>query len=55
MARGDLAALDGDESAPIDVRILARISLLGGFVGALLLLVTPPGVFTHIVPWLRSF
>ena len=55
MARGDLKALDGDEHAAIDLRVLAGIALLGGFVGALLLLVTPPGVFTHIVPWLILF
>ena len=55
MARGDLAALKTEGTAAIDVRMLAAIALVGGFAGALLLLVTPPSVFTHIVPWLILF
>ena len=55
MARGDLKALGTGETASADVRVLAGIALIGGFAGALLLLLTPPGVFTHIVPWLILF
>ena len=54
MARGDLKVL-GRENVAVDVRVLAGIALIGGFAGALLLLVTPPSVFTHIVPWLILF
>ena len=55
MARSDLKALDSGDTAAVDVRILTGIALVGGFAGALLLLVTPPSVFTHIVPWLILF
>ena len=55
MARGDLKVLDASGTAAVDVRVLASVALLGGFAGALLLLVTPPSVFTHIVPWLILF
>jgi uncharacterized membrane protein YfcA len=34
---------------------LVIISLLGGIVGAILLLVTPSGIFTALVPWLVLF
>ena len=39
----------------VSMGMLSLISLVGGFFGALLLLFTPPGVFTHIVPWLILF
>ena len=55
MARSDLKALNTGDTAALDVRILAGIALVGGFAGALLLLITPPSVFTHIVPWLILF
>ena len=55
MARGDLKSLSRGETSVINVRVLAGIALVGGFVGALLLLVTPLSVFTHIVPWLILF
>lgn len=57
MARRGAAAVAAiDEGAPrIDLRLLGIIALVGGFGGALLLLVTPPGIFTHIVPWLILF
>ena len=49
-----------DSVMPVDangvsVRALAVISTIGGLFGALLLLVTPPGVFARIVPWLILF
>ena len=35
--------------------ILAAISLIGGALGAVLLLITPPSFFAHLVPWLVLF
>jgi len=53
------AARDGLQAAFRDKRvnapILALISLVGGLIGGLLLLVTPPGVFSRIIPWLILF
>ena len=56
MARKDLMR-DGmpSEGAPISLKVLSAISFVGGFFGALLLLVTPPDVFLKIVPWLILF
>ena len=34
---------------------LCGISLVGGLLGAVLLLITPPGVFARLVPWLVLF
>lgn len=53
MARKEMAL--PEEAGPIDVRVLAFISLVGGLFGAVLLLVTPPGLFVRIVPWLILF
>ncbi len=53
LARRDVA--DASRAEGIGMGILSLISLVGGFFGALLLLITPPGVFTHIVPWLILF
>jgi uncharacterized protein len=36
-------------------RALVAISLVGGIVGAVLLLVTPSDIFKHLVPWLVLF
>ena len=55
MARGDLTALGRGDTAVVGVPALAGIALVGGFAGALLLLMTPPGIFTHIVSWLILF
>src|ERR1700730_13709280 len=53
------AARDGLADASADTRvnvpILAAISLAGGLIGGLLLLVTPQTVFSRIVPWLILF
>src|SRR5690348_15144265 len=35
--------------------ILVAISLAGGAIGAMLLLITPPSFFAHLVPWLVLF
>jgi uncharacterized membrane protein YfcA len=42
-------------AAGLSFRILAGISLVGGALGALLLLVTPPSFFARLVPWLVLF
>lgn len=39
----------------LSFRALAAISLAGGGIGAVLLLATPVGIFTHLVPWLVAF
>ncbi|MGH6844723.1 MAG: TSUP family transporter, partial [Methylocella sp.] len=53
------AARDGLKAASADKRVnvpaLAAISLAGGLIGGLLLLVTPQTVFSRIVPWLILF
>ncbi len=53
------AARDGLKAASADNRVhvaaLGAISLAGGLVGGLLLLVTPQTVFSRIVPWLILF
>lgn len=41
--------------AGLSLRTLVSISLLGGALGAMLLLVTPPSFFAHLVPWLVLF
>ncbi len=45
--RGDLRGVAG-----IGLNVLVPISLAGGLVGAILLLVTPGGVFDVVIPWL---
>ncbi len=52
-ARSGLAALPHDGRIP--VRALAAISIIGGFAGGLLLLITPQAVFSRILPWLILF
>lgn len=42
-------------AAGLSFRALALISLIGGALGATLLLVTPPAFFAHLVPWLVLF
>ncbi len=52
-------ARDGIKAAARDHRInvpaLAAISLFGGLIGGLLLLVTPASLFNRIIPWLILF
>ncbi|ACK49081.1 protein of unknown function DUF81 [Methylocella silvestris BL2] len=54
-----LSARDGIAAAAKDPRInapvLAAISLIGGLIGGLLLLVTPPAIFARLIPWLILF
>jgi uncharacterized membrane protein YfcA len=42
-------------AAGLPFRVLVIISLVGGALGAVLLLVTPPSFFAHLVPWLVLF
>jgi uncharacterized membrane protein YfcA len=42
-------------AAGLSIRALVAISLVGGALGALLLLATPVGIFTHLVPYLVLF
>jgi len=42
-------------AAGLSFRALVIISLIGGALGAVLLLVTPPTFFAHLVPWLVLF
>ncbi|HEV2702070.1 MAG TPA: sulfite exporter TauE/SafE family protein [Steroidobacteraceae bacterium] len=42
-------------AAGVSFRALVTISLLGGAIGAVLLLVTPSTFFAHLVPWLVLF
>ncbi|HXW73100.1 MAG TPA: sulfite exporter TauE/SafE family protein [Methylocella sp.] len=53
MARDGLAAAAADHR--VNVPMLAAISLAGGFLGGLLLLVTSQALFSKIVPWLLLF
>lgn len=52
-ARDGIAAAAGDHR--INVAALSAISLLGGLLGGLLLLVTPAALFNRIIPWLILF
>lgn len=45
--RHDLEPVEG-----VGLPVLAGVSLVGGVLGACLLLITPDAVFRHIVPWL---
>jgi uncharacterized membrane protein YfcA len=47
--------VDASHDKRINVTALALISLIGGLVGGLLLLVTPQQIFSRIVPWLILF
>src|SRR3984885_1370150 len=42
-------------AAGLSLRALVIISLIGGALGAVLLLVTPPSFFARLVPWLVLF
>lgn len=53
MARDGLVSASHDKR--IDVPLLSGISLVGGLVGGLLLLITPDETFRRIVPWLILF
>ena len=48
--RADAGSLTG-----LRMRTLVVISLIGGGLGALILLATPPAIFARLVPWLVLF
>jgi uncharacterized protein len=52
-ARSGLVAASA--GANVNVRVLAAISLAGGLIGGILLLITPQAAFSRIVPWLMLF
>lgn len=43
------------DAETLSFRVLAGISLIGGALGAILLLVTPVSIFARLVPWLVLF
>jgi uncharacterized protein len=45
--RGELTGVAG-----LRLRVLLPISVAGGFLGAILLLITPGAAFDHVIPWL---
>ncbi len=47
--------IEAAQDKRINVRLLSIISLVGGFFGGLLLLVTSQAAFSRIVPWLLLF
>jgi uncharacterized membrane protein YfcA len=42
-------------TAGLSLRTLSLVSVIGGAIGAVLLLATPVKIFTHLVPWLILF
>jgi len=52
LASGYAYRLDIEPIAGTALRLLVLLSLLGGLLGALLLLVTPQRMFEHVMPWL---
>ncbi len=52
-ARDGLRAASADHR--INVPVLSAISLIGGFLGGILLLITPQTLFSRMVPWLILF
>lgn len=55
LATGWTGRKNVEGAAGLTFRALAIISLIGGACGAVLLLVTPPSFFAHLVPWLVLF
>ena len=53
---GGSIAYRGELSSQKDrIKVLGAVAILGAIVGSILLLVSPPGVFKAIVPWLIFF
>ncbi|GGA77759.1 UPF0721 transmembrane protein [Brucella endophytica] len=46
---------DISRDGPVSLRAMIALSVLGGLMGALLLLVTPKEIFVSLVPWLLLF
>jgi uncharacterized membrane protein YfcA len=52
---GWLGRAHASGTASLSLRALIVISLIGGVIGAVLLLLTPSNLFAHMVPWLVLF
>jgi uncharacterized protein len=55
LVTGYTGRADAQSPPGLSMTILFIISLIGGALGALILLWTPPTVFAHLVPWLVLF
>src|SRR5579862_8965014 len=55
IATGWTGRLHVEGAAGLSFRTLAALSLIGGALGAVLLLITPPQFFAHLVPYLVLF
>jgi uncharacterized protein len=55
LVTGFIGRADAKSPPGLTMRSLALISLVGGAIGALILLATPPSVFARLVPWLVLF
>jgi uncharacterized membrane protein YfcA len=52
---GWIGRANASGTASLSLRALIVLSLIGGVIGAVLLLLTPSNVFAHMVPWLVLF
>jgi uncharacterized membrane protein YfcA len=52
---GWIGRANASGTASLSLRALVVLSLIGGVIGAVLLLLTPSNVFAHMVPWLVLF
>ena len=55
LVTGFTGRADAASPTGLTMRRLFIISLIGGGLGALILLATPPSIFAHLVPWLVLF
>jgi uncharacterized protein len=55
LVTGFTGRTDAASPTGLTMRRLFIISLIGGALGALILLATPPSIFAHLVPWLVLF
>jgi uncharacterized protein len=55
LVTGFTGRADAESPPGLTMRALTLISLVGGAVGALILLATPPAIFARLVPWLVLF
>ena len=55
LVTGFTGRADAETPPGLTMRTLVLVSLVGGGIGALILLATPPSVFARLVPWLVLF
>ena len=55
LVTGFTGRVDAKSPPGLTMRTLVLISLVGGGIGALILLATPPAMFARLVPWLVLF